>query len=110
MRALAISQRGWWSTTCSLANCSLLSSSWATGARSFRFGWSTSPVNGTHPKARVEGRSTPSLCAAASAPVRHPHFVVVLIVTPLTLLIGKAKAVIDASRTATHVYKPKDEQ
>jgi hypothetical protein len=36
--------------------------------------------------------------------------VVVLIVTPLTLLIGKAKAVIDASRTATHVYKPKGEQ
>src|SRR5215217_8720234 len=96
MRALAISQRRWWSPSCSLVNCSLLSSSWATGARSFRFGWSTSPVNGTHLKARVEGRSTPVLGAAASAPVRHPHYVVVLIVAPLTLLIGKAKALIEA--------------
>src|SRR5215216_849997 len=104
MRVLAISQRDCWS-----ANCWLATSSGDTGARSFRLGLSTSPVNGTRPKARVEGRSTPKL-AAASAPVRHPHFVVVLIVAPLTLLIGKAKAVIEGPHAATHAYKPKGEQ
>src|SRR5215208_3361733 len=77
---LPISQRGCWS-----ANCSLVSSSWATGARSIPVDLSTSLVNGTCPKARVEGRSTPEL-VAASAPVRHPHLVVVLIVARLTLL------------------------
>jgi hypothetical protein len=66
----------------------LVSASWTTGARSFRLGLSTSPVNGTHPKARVEGGSTLEL-AAASAPVRHPHFVVVLIVARVTILNAK---------------------
>src|SRR5215218_4260236 len=61
------------------------SSAGATGARSIPVDLSTSLVNGTCPKARVEGRSTPEL-VAASAPVRHPHLVVVLIVARLTLL------------------------
>ena len=43
------------------ANCSLVSTSWATGARSFRLGLSTSPVNRTRPKARVEGEAHPRL-------------------------------------------------
>src|SRR5215217_8579100 len=74
-RVLPISQRGCWS-----ANCSLVSSSWATGARSIPVDLSTSLVNGTCPKARVEGRSTPEL-VAASAPVRHPVFLIVVIVS-----------------------------
>jgi hypothetical protein len=49
---------------------------------------STSPVNGTCPKARVDGGSTPEI-EAASAPVRYPHFVVVLIVARVTLLTTK---------------------
>jgi hypothetical protein len=65
----------------------LMASSRATGARSFHFGLPTSPVNGTCPKARVEGRSTPEI-AVASAPVRHPHVVVVLIVARMNLLIA----------------------
>src|SRR5918997_4410883 len=64
LRILWISQRDCWSVDCSLVT------SRATGARSFRFGLSTSPVNGTCPEARVEGGSSPQL-AAASAPVRH---------------------------------------
>src|SRR5215212_6909015 len=83
LRILSISQRGCW-----LADCSLVSTSWATGARSFRLGLSTSPVNGTRPKARVDGGSTLEI-AAASAPERHPHFVVVLIVARVSILIAK---------------------
>src|SRR5829696_6057709 len=56
VRILSISQRGCW-----LADCSLVSTSWATEARSFRLGLSTSPVNGTRPKARVDGGSTPEI-------------------------------------------------
>src|SRR5215203_4748319 len=83
VRILSISQRGCW-----LADCSLVCTSWATGARSFRLGLSTSPVNGTCPKARVDGGSTPEI-AAASAPERHQHFVVVLIVARVAFLIAK---------------------
>src|SRR5919107_5566019 len=58
VRVLPISQRGCWS-----ANCSLVSSG-ATAARSYRLGLLTSPVNGTRPKARVDGGSAPEVVAA----------------------------------------------
>src|SRR5829696_1827691 len=80
VRILSISQRGCWS-----ADCSLVPTSWATGARSFRLGLSTSPVNGTCPKARVEGEAYPRLCGGFG-PSKAPHFVVVLIVARVTLL------------------------
>src|SRR5215210_1351066 len=68
MRIQPISQRDCWS-----AECSLVSTSWATGARSFRLGLSTSPVNGTRPKARVDGGSTPWLFGGFG-PSKAPTF------------------------------------
>lgn len=54
-RILVISQRGRGSVE------SLFVSSGATGVRFFRLGLSTSPANGTRPKARVEGEVHPNL-------------------------------------------------